>query len=277
MKVLSKQDAIRWCQAHGVALYWNRPDRFRAEFKFEIPSDAGARVYLVDQAMKIFEGEHEFLLWFTDWSVWQSGERMHVFDRFRRSYGVTQRLIDSPGHIFDQTEVEDAVSFVTLGVLFLWDCHIVVPGDRKLLYFSHDEFGLSKGIELPGSERAPSLAPGEVRPHVLPIWWADDRSLPVGDPIGCPVSVLEMVEYLKPMLPFKVQAGNLEFMTKGRLDASSYWLWAFYGDDGRRWNLCVFWEPREPGGPMRAWMCADNNPHDLSDHDYVVAIHNKEY
>lgn len=277
MKVLSKQDAIVWCQAHDVALYWKRPDdRSKAEFRFKIPSDAGARVYLVDQAMKIFEGEPEFLLWFADWSVWQSGERMHVFDRFRMSYGITQRLIDSPGHIFDQAEVEDAVSFVTLGVLFLWDCHIVVPGHRKLLFFSHDEFGLSKGIELPGSEKVTPLAPGEVRPHALPIWWADDRALAAGDPIGCPVSVVEMVEYLR-LLPFAVLPGNLEFITRGRLDTSSYWLWAFYGDDGRRWNLCVFWEPCEPGAPMRAWMCADNNPHDLSDHDYVMAMHNRAY
>jgi len=277
MKVLSEQEAKVWCQAHDVALYWNLPDRAKAEFRFKIPSDAQARVVLVDQAMKLFEGEPQFLVWFDDWGVW-SGQRMHVFDRFRMSYGLTQRLIDSPGHIFDQAEVEDAVSFVTLGVLFLWDCHIVVPGHSKLLYFSHDEFGLSKGIELPGSEKVIPPAPGEVRPHLLPIWQdgADDRAPPAGDPIGCPVSVLEMVEYLG-MLPFKVQAANLEFIAKGRLDASSYWLWAFYGDDGRRWNVCVFSGPELSAGRMRTWMCADNNPHDLSDHDYVTAIHNKEY
>ena len=35
---------------------------------------------------------------------------------------------------------EDLVSFVTLGVLFLWDVH--VAGARgQLLFYSHDEFG----------------------------------------------------------------------------------------------------------------------------------------
>ena len=273
MKVLSKEEAILWCRAHGVALYWNLPDRWVAEFKFKIPSDAQARVILVEQAMKLFADEHQMLVWFDDWGVW-SGQRMHVFDRFRLSYGVTQRLIDSPGHLFDETEIEDAVSLVTIAVLFLWDCHVVVPDQRKQLYFSHDEFGLSKGVELPGSERVPPF--DGIRPHTLPIWWAYDRTPAAGDPIGCPVSVQEMVEYLK-LLPFSVEPANLEFIATGRLDLSSYWLWAFYGDDGRRWNLCVFWEPESSDGRTWTWMCADNNPHDLSDHQYVVAIHKKEY
>jgi hypothetical protein len=276
MKVVSNQEAMLWCQQHDVALYCNLPDRSKAEFEFKIPPDAQARVALVDRAMKPFDGESQFLVWFNDWAVWPSGQRMHVFDRFRTSYGITQRLIDSPGHLFDQAEIEDAVSFVTLGVLFLWDCHIVAPSHSKLLFFSHDEFGMSKGIELPGSVRVRGPASGEARPHLLPIWRADDRPPLDGDPIGCPVSVVEMVEYLA-MLPFGIQPGNLEFMTRGELDAGRYWLWAFYGDDGRRWKLCVFWEPRDPGGPMHTWMCADNNPRDLSDRDYVVAMHNKEY
>ena len=95
MKVLSKEAAMLWCQAHGVALHWKLPDRAQAEFRFKIPSDAQARVGLVDQAMKIFANEHQFLVWFDDWGVW-SGQRMHVFDRFRLSYGVAHRLIDSP-------------------------------------------------------------------------------------------------------------------------------------------------------------------------------------
>jgi hypothetical protein len=271
VKVLSKQEATLWCQEHEIALHWGLPDRATAEREFKIPSDAQARVGLVEQAMKLFDGEPQFLVWFSDWGVWPSGQRMHVFDRFRMSYGVTQPLIESPGHVFEGTELEDAVSFVTLGVLFLWDCHVVAPSQSKLLFFSHDEFGLSRGIELPGSVKVESPAPGEVRPHMLPVWSADGRAPDAGDPIGCPVTVAEMVEYLG-MLPFEVRPASLEFMGKGQLDASAYWLWAFYGDDGRRWNLCVFWEP-----PGATWMCADNNPHDLNDHDYVIAIHNKEY
>jgi len=152
MNVLSKQEAMLWCQAHHIDLSdRGLPRRSDADLKFQIPPDAQKRVYLVNQAMEAFEDEPLLLVWFDDWSVWPSGQRMHVFERFRMSYGETRRLIDSPAHLFSQTETEDAKSFVTIAVLFLWDSYIVVPNRRKLLYFSHDEFGLSKGIELRGA------------------------------------------------------------------------------------------------------------------------------
>jgi hypothetical protein len=274
MKVLSRQEAMAWCQAHGVALDdWGLPKTSDAESRFEIPNDAQKRVYLVSQAMKAFNGAPVVLVWFHDWSVWPSGQRMHVFDRFRRSYGEARLLIDSPGHLFEGNEIEDAISFVTVAVLFLWDCHVVTASRSKQLYFSHDEFGLAKGVELECGRKLPAAAPGQIRARALPVWWTDLRDPPAGDPIGCPVTVDEMVAYINPLLPFEVLPRNLEFIKKGQVDASAYWLWAFYGNDARRWNLCVF-----SGGPMmRTWMCADNNPHELDDHDYVAAIHNQEY
>lgn len=100
-------------------------------------------MYLVSEKMAAFREEPNFLVWLDDWSVWPSGERMHIFERFRLSYGESRRLIDAPGHIFGQAEIEDALSFVTLAVLFLWDCYVLTPQGNKLLFFSHDEYGLS--------------------------------------------------------------------------------------------------------------------------------------
>jgi hypothetical protein len=97
--------------------------------------------------MAAFSDASFFLVWFHDWAVWPSGQRMHIFDRFRTSYGENRRLIDSPGHVFDQNEIEDAISFVTLAALFLWDCYVVTPKRGKLLFLSHDEYGLTKGID----------------------------------------------------------------------------------------------------------------------------------
>jgi hypothetical protein len=149
MKVLSSQEAAAWCEAHHVPLsHRSLPDRSGANLKFEIPLDAQKRVYLVGQAMESFRDEPLFLVWLDDWSVWPSGQRMHVFDRFRMSYGETRRLIDSPGHVFDRAELEDGKSFVTIAVLFLWDCLVVNQGSTKLLYLSHDEYGVTKGIDI---------------------------------------------------------------------------------------------------------------------------------
>jgi hypothetical protein len=148
MKVLSKEETSLWCSRHEIALSDSGlPERSDVSAKFKIPEDAGKRVYLVSQRMRAFSGEPLFLVRFDDWAVWPSGQRMHVFDRFRMSYGETRLLIHSPGHVFDKDEIDDAISFVTLAVLFLWDCYVVTPKRSKFLFFSHDEFGLAKGIE----------------------------------------------------------------------------------------------------------------------------------
>jgi hypothetical protein len=148
MHVLSSEETRRWCQDNQVRLSEHGlADIPQSATRFKIPADAGKRVSLVNRRMRAFANEPSTLIWFADWAVWPSGQRMHVFERFRLSYGETRQLIDSPGHLFAATEFEDAVSFVTLAVLFLWDCYVVTPAVGKLLYFSHDEYGLSHGAE----------------------------------------------------------------------------------------------------------------------------------
>lgn len=152
MKVLSRQEAKRWCSSHRIALSGGAPDLSDINLRFAIPSDAGRRVWLAQSAMSAFAGERAVLVWVTGWSAWPSGERMHVFDRFRLSYDETRPLIDAPAHLFDGAEIEDAVSLVTIAVLFLWDCFVVTPNRAKLLHFSHDEFGAVAGHGFPREE-----------------------------------------------------------------------------------------------------------------------------
>ncbi|AMN41945.1 hypothetical protein [Rhodoplanes sp. Z2-YC6860] len=149
MQILSKDETSQWCQRHSVALdVFGCPEHADCPVKFRIPEDAGKRVYLVAQAMRAFSDESRMLVWFTEWGIWPSGERRHVFDRFRLSYGEKRLLIDSLGHVFGPGEFEDAVSFVTLAVLFLWDCNVVTPHRSKLLFLSHDEWGAATGVDV---------------------------------------------------------------------------------------------------------------------------------
>lgn len=144
MRVIAKSDAEAWCDRHKITLNERKlPDRSAFPSKFAIPADAGQRVNLVNRSMEAFRGEPELLIWFTDWGVWPSGERMHIFERLRKSYDEGRRLIDAPAHICEAGEIEDSISFVTTAVLFLWDCYIMVENGEKLLFFSHDEYGLT--------------------------------------------------------------------------------------------------------------------------------------
>ena len=89
--------------------------------------------------MTAFADEREVLVWFTEWGVWPSAERPHIFDRLRASYGEGRSLIEIPAHLFLPSESEDLLSFVTLGVLFLWDVNVLGASCRRMLLYSHDE------------------------------------------------------------------------------------------------------------------------------------------
>jgi hypothetical protein len=142
MLTLSRGDAEAWCRARGVALdERRRPDPPSRADSFDIPEDAGRRIAVVNQHLARFESEPETLIWFTEWGIWPSGERPHIFFRLRASYGEMRPLIDVPAHLFPRQEAADAISFVTVGVLFLWDVYVVGASGKRVLHYSHDEVG----------------------------------------------------------------------------------------------------------------------------------------
>lgn len=159
MKTLSKQEAVPWCQTMGIALSEQAlPDRAGADLNFKIPEDAQKRIALAKQAMEAFTDEPAILVWFNDWAVWPSGQRMHIFDRLRLSYGETRQIIDAPAQLFRREELEDAISFVVIAVLFLWDCYVLCPNPNRFLFFSHDEYGMAGGASSSEANKSPERA-----------------------------------------------------------------------------------------------------------------------
>ena len=142
MRVLSDIEARKWCQAQGVTFGNSGLPKAAGKTKsFAIPSDAGQRVALAAKQSDRFRGSGKTLVWFNDWAVWPSGQRMHIFERFLASYGEKRPLSEAPAFLFVEHEFEDLVSFVTLGLLFLWDVHVVSTKARRQLFYSHDEIG----------------------------------------------------------------------------------------------------------------------------------------
>jgi len=108
---------------------------------FKIPEDAGKRIVLLNELFQGIPAEQETLLWFTDWGIWRSGERPHMFERFRDSYGEHRWLSEAPAYVFNPSEREDIISFVGFSILFLWDCHVLTANGDSWLFLSHDEIG----------------------------------------------------------------------------------------------------------------------------------------
>jgi hypothetical protein len=72
--------------------------------------------------------------------IWPSSEHMPIFARFREAIGERRGLSDAPGHIVTLSDRDDAVSVLSLALLFFWDCH-VLSGDGHLVFScSHDEW-----------------------------------------------------------------------------------------------------------------------------------------
>jgi hypothetical protein len=146
MRALSNSEARKWCQSQGAVFGGGEFPEAKGKTKsFDIPVDAGRRVALAAEHLERFRGSGKTLVWFNDWAVWPSGQRMHIFERFLASYGESRPLIETPAFLFSGHEYEDMVSFVTLGILFLWDVHVISTKARHLLFYSHDEAGWIEG------------------------------------------------------------------------------------------------------------------------------------
>jgi hypothetical protein len=145
VRVLTKSEANDWCVAHHVALDERQlPQPVFSETQgrdFKIPADTGRRIALLNQLFQSIPADREILLWFTDWGVWPSSERRHMFERFRDSYGEHRWLSDAPAYVFSPSEREDLISFAGFGILFLWDCHLLTATADTWLFLSHDEIG----------------------------------------------------------------------------------------------------------------------------------------
>jgi len=144
MKVLTKDECQQWCERLGLGVSEFGTPVFPSQpapTDFDIPSDAGRRVALAREHLATFRDSPEVLVWMTEWGVWPSSERMHMFDRFRLSYGLNSPLIEHPGHLLARVEFETTSSLATFAILFLWDCYVVASDRRAMLFYCHDEFG----------------------------------------------------------------------------------------------------------------------------------------
>jgi len=53
---------------------------------FTIPTDAGQRVALPAKHLEELRGSGKTLVWFNDWAVWPSDQRMHIL-KISREFG----------------------------------------------------------------------------------------------------------------------------------------------------------------------------------------------
>jgi hypothetical protein len=90
MRAITRNEAQEWCRSHDITVdEHGLPEATFANahrLDFTIPADTGRRIALLHQLFRSLPASQEVLVWFDDWGVWPSGERKHMFERFRDSY-----------------------------------------------------------------------------------------------------------------------------------------------------------------------------------------------
>lgn len=81
------------------------------------------------------------------WLVWMdvgpsqwTGGNTHLYYRLRQSYQDFRLLDEAPCHLFYRHEWPDLLTFLQVGVLNLWNIHVVTDLDRGRLFVSHAEW-----------------------------------------------------------------------------------------------------------------------------------------
>lgn len=146
MRCLTYRECADWCRDHGYPVidadYYGRPAPTVRELFPEIPlrypADSGQKVELARAIVRSMPGE--LLFWVGEWAVWPSSQHMPLFTRLREAWGEKRPLIEAPGHLLGQEELDDAVSILAISLLFIWDCHVFSKKLSPIFFCSHDEW-----------------------------------------------------------------------------------------------------------------------------------------
>lgn len=144
MMTLSLQDSQNWVKASGFDLeaVGKRSNWGSRSIIQKYPLPAGI------EKLYWFCSEIEDMLWPRDQCValvmangiWPSSENLHLYYKFRQSYGDLTLLEDRPGHVFQRFERTDLSSLVQLGICSGWDLAIFCASGYRHAFISHDAF-----------------------------------------------------------------------------------------------------------------------------------------
>ena len=145
MRCLTYAECAAWCVAHDYPIievdHYGRPApavlNSYLHFPLVYPEDSGRKVQLSRNVVSRLLTSGELLLWIGDWAVWPTSQHMPLFTRFRQAFGETRPLIEAPGHVVGVEQLEDAVSVLTVAMLFFWDCHVFTSRDPDLFSSRH--------------------------------------------------------------------------------------------------------------------------------------------
>jgi hypothetical protein len=145
MRFVSSDEAATWASSFATTGSSERypesqPDGWHG-IQVDFENQPGHRHYWIARELVAAVGPwSSCLLWITTFGVWPSSENLHLYYRFRHSYGETSHLDERPALIALKHEAIDVESFLHFAVLFGWDAYLVTVEDYCRVFVSHDGY-----------------------------------------------------------------------------------------------------------------------------------------
>lgn len=142
MKTMSVVSAIDWCKQHEIELDERErprhPDKAFHCIRCGVPKLLERLTWFCRFVEGKLQPHQQCLLWITDWGIWESSENWHLYYRLRQGYGDFQLIEEAPGHLFQDYETPDLITFLEVGVISGWDMHLCPTNGYGRAFISHD-------------------------------------------------------------------------------------------------------------------------------------------
>jgi hypothetical protein len=156
MKLVTEKECLSWLERFGMqtSQYSDAADLISelpfpnlASIRYTLPEDSGKKVCLARTLFWQAKLESTVLVWLRNWMVWPSCAHMPLVLKLRQAMGGVQPLEDAPGHLFEQSETDDAVSLLIVCLVSYWDCFIFDSSRRLICFVSHDNYMILMSVD----------------------------------------------------------------------------------------------------------------------------------
>jgi len=175
MRCITNSECLEWLEEHAIDASTPEgcPEVVRGYVvSFAAPRDARAQGFLARDLVAWLGAFETGFFWLTDWPFYEPDE-MAIISGLRRAHGEQRHLIDAPGHIFESSERDQLIGWVSLMINFGWDGYLFVfPFRGSMFQTSHEDFVWAVSSIREHFEETRKL----VRKYELKIHWKTDEA-----------------------------------------------------------------------------------------------------
>jgi hypothetical protein len=144
MRFLEQNEIDEWREEHGLRADYPRESSVVERIVFAQGRRSGRERHVAEDCIrKLGEWSHALLI-VLEWGIWPSSEDWPAYYAARGAQGEKRSLGEAPGHLFEWSERELLLSFLTAAMEFGWNAEVIAAsGERALsrgLFVSHDEW-----------------------------------------------------------------------------------------------------------------------------------------